>query len=73
MALATLAADLVEITYEKSLNNRPICPSISHWKQSNNLQTLKTAHEFVVESNQEPAFGLSDSPKKIQGMNHAMI
>lgn len=68
MALANLAVDLVEIAYEKSLENRPVCPSVSHWLETNKLRQCENNTESTLLPNQEPDISTIYSPKIIQGM-----
>lgn len=69
MALANSAAAHVEIVYEKSLEQRPIIPSIREWCEQNKpSRNIAEFEEFILPPNQEQEFEILGGEKKIQGI-----
>ena len=74
MAIANSAATKVEITYEKTQVNRPIIPSLQHWRQTNGSKmnknesnARKNTQEFRIPPNQKKAMPLVGQEMKIKG------
>ncbi|XP_031636493.1 xanthine dehydrogenase-like [Contarinia nasturtii] len=67
MAVAHSAATKVDITYEKSQINRPIIPSVRHWRQKNESNACKDRKTFRIPPNQNLAMPLIGQELKIKG------
>lgn len=76
MAIAHSAAAKVEITYEKTQENRPIIPSLRHWRQTNankmdknESNARKSRQEFRIPPNEKEAMPLVGQEMQIKGKN----
>lgn len=69
LALANSAAASVEIIYEKSNEQRPIVPSISHWRALDNRDNVcdMSSEQFRFAPNQGPKPFALESSKQIKG------
>lgn len=74
MAIANLAATKVEITYEKTQVNRPIIPSLRHWRQTNGSEmnksesnARKNTQKIRILPNQKKVMPLVGQEMKIKG------
>lgn len=67
MALAHSAAAKVKITYERTQIDRPIIPSLRHWRENNELSSCTDTHEHIIPANQTMAKLLVGEEKKIKG------
>lgn len=72
LALANSAAARVEIVYERTQhqNQRPIVPSISHWRTLGNRRSgceMSTEHFRFMASQEEPKPRVLGNPKQIKG------
>lgn len=67
MALANSAATKVEITYEKTEIDRPIIPSLHHWRENNELSACKDTREHIIPANQKLVKPLVGEEMKFKG------
>lgn len=67
MALAHSAAKKVDIQYERTQINRPIIPSLRHWREKYQLSSCKDSTEYRIPANCEEERPLVGQEKKIKG------
>lgn len=67
MALAHSAAAKVEITYERTQLDRPIIPSLRHWREYNKLSACPDTHAHIIPANQTMVPPLVGVEKNIKG------
>lgn len=67
MALANSAATKVEITYEKMQIDRPIIPTLHHWRENNEMSACTDTQEYRIPANQKLAVSMVGQEKKIKG------